>query len=87
MLWPDTFNNYFLPDTAKAAVEVLEAAGFRVIHPDSILCCGRPLYDFGMLERAKRLLLKSWTLSPRKSKPEFPSSFWSPVVPPSFATN
>ena len=57
MLWPDTFNNYFLPDTAKAAVEVLEAAGFRVSIPDSILCCGRPLYDFGMLDRAKRLLL------------------------------
>ena len=31
LLWPDTFNNYFLPDTAKAAVEVLEAAGFRVV--------------------------------------------------------
>ena len=58
MLWPDTFNNYFLPDTAKAAVEVLEAAGFRVTIPESILCCGRPLYDFGMLDRAKRLLLK-----------------------------
>ena len=58
MLWPDTFNNYFLPDTAKAAVEVLEAAGFRVCIPESILCCGRPLYDFGMLDRAKRLLLK-----------------------------
>jgi FAD/FMN-containing dehydrogenase/Fe-S oxidoreductase len=58
-LWPDTFNNYFLPDTAKAAVEVLEAAGFRVGIPDAILCCGRPLYDFGMLDRARRLLLKT----------------------------
>ena len=59
MLWPDTFNNYFLPDTAKAAVEVLEAAGFRVTIPEVTLCCGRPLYDFGMLDRAKRLLLKT----------------------------
>ena len=59
MLWPDTFNNYFLPDTAKAAVEVLEAAGFRVVIPETTLCCGRPLYDFGMLERAKRLLLRT----------------------------
>jgi len=58
LLWPDTFNNFFLPDTAKAAVEVLEAAGFRVLMPDAGLCCGRPLYDFGMLDRAKRLLLK-----------------------------
>ena len=59
LLWPDTFNNYFLPDTAKAAVEVLEAAGFRVSLPRTILCCGRPLYDFGFLHRAKRLLLQT----------------------------
>jgi FAD/FMN-containing dehydrogenase/Fe-S oxidoreductase len=59
VLWPDTFNNYFLPDTGKAAVEVLEAAGFRVLLPGAILCCGRPLYDFGMLDRAKKLLLQT----------------------------
>ena len=58
MLWPDTFNNYFLPDTAKAAVDVLEAAGFRVYLPKANLCCGRPLYDFGMLDRAENLLLE-----------------------------
>jgi FAD/FMN-containing dehydrogenase/Fe-S oxidoreductase len=58
LLWPDTFNNYFLPATAKAAVEVLEAAGFRVIIPQANLCCGRPLYDFGMLDRAQTLLLE-----------------------------
>ena len=57
LLWPDTFNNYFLPETGKAAVEVLEAAAFRVLLPKAGLCCGRPLYDWGMLERAKRLLL------------------------------
>jgi Fe-S oxidoreductase len=56
LLWPDTFNNYFHPDTAKSAVEVLEAAGFHVRLPRRILCCGRPLYDFGLLDRAKRLL-------------------------------
>ncbi len=58
ILWPDTFNNYFLPDTAIAAVEVLEAAGFEVLVPPGNLCCGRPLYDFGMLGRAKELLLQ-----------------------------
>ncbi len=58
LLWPDTFNNYFLPDTAKAAVEVLESAGYRVVLPRTKLCCGRPLYDWGMLDRAKRLLLE-----------------------------
>jgi len=57
LLWADTFNNYFLPQTARAAVEVLETAGFRVHVPRANLCCGRPLYDFGMLDRAERLLL------------------------------
>jgi FAD/FMN-containing dehydrogenase/Fe-S oxidoreductase len=58
LLWPDTFNNYFHPGTAKAAVEVLEAAGFHVIVPKANLCCGRPLYDHGMLGRAQSLLLQ-----------------------------
>ena len=58
LLWADTFNNYFLPSTARAAVEVLETAGFRVLVPRANLCCGRPLYDFGMLDRAERLLLE-----------------------------
>ena len=59
VLWPDTFNNHFLPPTARAATGVLEAAGFTVRLPAKILCCGRPLYDFGMLDRAKRLLLQT----------------------------
>jgi FAD/FMN-containing dehydrogenase/Fe-S oxidoreductase len=57
LLWPDTFNNYFQPATARAAVEVLEAAGYCVLIPQANLCCGRPLYDFGMLDRAQSLLL------------------------------
>jgi Fe-S oxidoreductase len=56
LLWPDTFNNHFHPETAVAAVEVLEAAGFEVDVPRGSLCCGRPLYDFGMLDTARRLL-------------------------------
>ncbi|MGC2770983.1 MAG: FAD-linked oxidase C-terminal domain-containing protein, partial [Candidatus Sulfotelmatobacter sp.] len=58
LLWPDTFNNYFHPSSAKAAVEVLEASGFRVVVPKANLCCGRPLYDHGMLDRAQALLLQ-----------------------------
>jgi len=58
LLWADTFNNHFLPSTAKAAAEVLEAAGFEVTVPRANLCCGRPLYDVGMLDRAKALLLQ-----------------------------
>ena len=57
VLWPDTFNNYFHPETAIAAFEVLEAAGWQVRLPNGNVCCGRPLYDFGMLDRAKRLLI------------------------------
>jgi Fe-S oxidoreductase len=56
ILWPDTFNDHFYPDTAMAAAEVLEAAGFHVVVPRADVCCGRPLYDFGMLDTAKRLL-------------------------------
>lgn len=56
LLWPDTFNNFFHPQTAQAAVAVLEAAGFQVEVPAQHLCCGRPLYDWGMLEQAKALL-------------------------------
>jgi FAD/FMN-containing dehydrogenase/Fe-S oxidoreductase len=58
ILWPDTFNNFFHPETAKAAVEVLERAGFQVITPEVDLCCGRPLYDYGMLDTAKRWLVQ-----------------------------
>jgi FAD/FMN-containing dehydrogenase/Fe-S oxidoreductase len=56
LLWPDTFNNHFNPDTAMAAVEVLEAAGYQVTIPRKPLCCGRPLYDWGFLRQAKALL-------------------------------
>ncbi|MFW3613987.1 FAD-binding and (Fe-S)-binding domain-containing protein [Billgrantia antri] len=56
MLWADTFTNHFYPDTAQAATEVLEAAGYRVVIPPEGLCCGRPLYDFGMLDDAKAYL-------------------------------
>lgn len=58
ILWADTFNNHFFPTTAQAALQVLEAAGFDVVVPQQTLCCGRPLYDFGMLDRAERLLLR-----------------------------
>jgi Fe-S oxidoreductase len=55
LLWPDTFNNYLESDVLQAAVEVLEFAGYAVEIPPRPLCCGRPLYDFGMLDTAERL--------------------------------
>jgi FAD/FMN-containing dehydrogenase/Fe-S oxidoreductase len=56
VLWPDTFNNFLEPDNLAAAVEVLEAAGFEPVLPPRTLCCGRPLYAWGMLDAAKRQL-------------------------------
>ncbi len=56
LLFPDTFNNYFHTQTSKAAVEVLEDAGFFVRVPQKDVCCGRPLYDYGMLDMAKSWL-------------------------------
>jgi FAD/FMN-containing dehydrogenase/Fe-S oxidoreductase len=61
VLWPDTFTNLFEPDAGKAAVDVLEAAGFVVELPRERVCCGRPLYDFGMLGLAKRTLERTLT--------------------------
>jgi FAD/FMN-containing dehydrogenase/Fe-S oxidoreductase len=56
ILWADTFTNYFQPKVAQAAVTVLEDAGYQVEVPMANLCCGRPLYDYGMLDTAKRFL-------------------------------
>jgi Fe-S oxidoreductase len=56
LLWPDCSNNYFHPEVAHAAVKVLEASGFSVAIPRERLCCGRPLYDHGMLTAARRRL-------------------------------
>ncbi len=58
ILWPDTFNNYFFPETAQAAVEVLEHFGYQVCVPMQHLCCGRPLYDYGFLDQAKKYLAR-----------------------------
>jgi Fe-S oxidoreductase len=59
VLWPDTFNNYFHPEIAQAAVDVLESAGFHVTVPAAWVCCGRPMYDYGMLRQAKALLRRT----------------------------
>jgi Fe-S oxidoreductase len=58
VLWPDTWNNYYHPQTMAAADRVLTQAGFRVHIPKGHICCGRPLYDFGLLSAARRYLAK-----------------------------
>ena len=59
MLFPDTFTDFFHPEVGTAAVEVLEGAGYGVELPRRRVCCGRPLYDYGMLDRARRMLDRS----------------------------
>ena len=59
LLWPDTFNNYFRAPTAIAAVKLLENLGYQVEIPRDHVCCGRPLYDWGRLDAAKRLLRRN----------------------------
>ncbi|HET7321217.1 MAG TPA: FAD-binding and (Fe-S)-binding domain-containing protein, partial [Longimicrobiaceae bacterium] len=56
ILWPDTFNDHFYPEILQAGTEVLEDAGYRVVVPEQWICCGRPLYDFGMLDLAEHQL-------------------------------
>ena len=58
VLWPDTWNNYYHPQTLAAAESVLAQAGFRVETPRGHICCGRPLYDFGLLGAARGYLAK-----------------------------
>lgn len=59
ILWPDTFNNHFHTNVGTAAVEALEAAGFRVTMPMQHVCCGRPLYDYGFLDMAEKYLRRT----------------------------
>jgi FAD/FMN-containing dehydrogenase/Fe-S oxidoreductase len=54
LLFVDTFTETIQPRIGRAAVEVLEAAGHRVVVADRPVCCGRPLYDHGMLDEAVR---------------------------------
>ncbi|MDT0275325.1 FAD-binding and (Fe-S)-binding domain-containing protein [Blastococcus goldschmidtiae] len=55
-LWVDSFTDHFDPDTALAAAEVLEAAGYRVQVPGSDTCCGLTWITTGQLDAARRIL-------------------------------
>ncbi len=59
VLWPDTFTNHLTPAVGQAAVEVLEAAGWRVIVPDQALCCGLTWISTGQLATARRVLQRT----------------------------
>ncbi len=59
VLLVDTFNTYFEPENARAAVEVLAAGGYRVRLPRPAdgkrpLCCGRTFLAAGLVDEARR---------------------------------
>jgi Fe-S oxidoreductase len=56
VVWPDTFTEAFSPNAGAELVTVLAALGEHVAVPSRWACCGRTLYDFGMLSLAKRTL-------------------------------
>jgi Fe-S oxidoreductase len=59
VLWPDTFTNNFHPGIGRAAVEVLEAAGYSVIVPRRRGCCGLTWISTGQLSVAERVLRRT----------------------------
>jgi FAD/FMN-containing dehydrogenase/Fe-S oxidoreductase len=59
LLWPDTFTNFFHPHIGKAAVELLEHAGWQVTMPSEPLCCGLTWISTGQLATAERVLSRT----------------------------
>ena len=65
-LFADTFTTWFEPENARAAIRVLEAAGFRVrlaAPPPGArrpLCCGRTFLAAGLVEEARRELARTF---------------------------
>ncbi len=55
LLWDDTWVRYHEPHIGRAAVAVLEAAGYRVGLVEGRRCCGRPAASRGLLGEVRRL--------------------------------
>ncbi|WP_433061807.1 FAD-binding and (Fe-S)-binding domain-containing protein [Dactylosporangium sp. CS-033363] len=56
LLFVDSFTDHFAPDIAKAAVEVLTAAGYAPELTSESACCGLSWISTGQLDAAKRIL-------------------------------
>ena len=59
LLWPDTFTDHFTPGPGRAAIRVLEAAGYRVELPEGAVCCGLTWISTGQLTTARRVLRRT----------------------------
>jgi FAD/FMN-containing dehydrogenase/Fe-S oxidoreductase len=55
-IWADTFTDHFLPQTARAATAVLEAAGLRVGVIPEDACCGLTWITTGQLDQAREIV-------------------------------
>jgi FAD/FMN-containing dehydrogenase/Fe-S oxidoreductase len=56
LLWVDTFTDHFTPEVGRAAVRVLEAAGYAVQITGEPVCCGLTWISTGQLDGARRQL-------------------------------
>ena len=85
LLWPDTFNNYFRPDTAIAATRVLEASRLRGRHPTAAAVLRPTALRLGHARRSQGTYgAKRSRRSPMKSPPARRSSAWNrPASAPS----
>lgn len=54
VLWPDSWTNFMSDGPGKAAVDVLEAMGYRVLMPMGNVCCGMTWHSTGQLDALKR---------------------------------
>ncbi|WP_158895794.1 FAD-binding and (Fe-S)-binding domain-containing protein [Amycolatopsis anabasis] len=59
LLWPDTFTSNFQPHIGRAAIRVLEDAGWRVTMPTDPVCCALTWISTGQLGVAKRILART----------------------------
>jgi Fe-S oxidoreductase len=59
LLWVDTFTNHFTPEVGRAAVRVLEAAGYSVRITGRPACCGLTWISTGQLSGARRQLRRT----------------------------
>jgi FAD/FMN-containing dehydrogenase/Fe-S oxidoreductase len=59
LLWPDTFTNHFTPSAGRAAVRILEDAGYEVLLPSGPVCCGLTWMSTGQLTVARRIARRS----------------------------
>jgi FAD/FMN-containing dehydrogenase/Fe-S oxidoreductase len=81
ILWPDTFTNSFHPEVGKAAVAVLEDAGFTVAVPARPVCCGLTWISTGQLGVASKVLRRTI----RTLRPELQAGTRVVVLEPSCA--